>query len=315
MKSRQKRNTHFQINSADRALDLGKGAAIMGILNTTPDSFHDGGVLQDDCGGIDLDRAVDQALAMVRDGAAIIDIGGESSRPGADKISATEEIQRTVPLIARLRKLSNVMISVDTYKAEVAEQALKAGADIVNDISGFTFDPALPLICKKYKAAVVLMHTPVIPELMQWSMGTNSGKDDIITRVSNFLASSIAIAEQHSVHNIIIDPGFGFGKSIAENFRLLGHLGSFLQLERPILAGVSRKSFLGYAITPHGKETLPPAERFAATLAAETVALMQGASIVRVHDVLEAVQSMKIVENIRALSPSNSHHSDVSFKN
>jgi len=299
MQNNQKKKTNFQINSADRVLDLGEGAAIMGILNTTPDSFYDGGVLQGKKGCIDLDRALDLALAMARDGAAIIDIGGESSRPGADRISASEEIRRTVPLIALLRKHSDIMISIDTFKAEVAEQALKAGADIVNDISGFTFDAALPLICNKFKAAVVLMHTPVTPKFMQWSMRTHPGRDDILTTVSNFLAHSIALAQQHSIENIIIDPGFGFGKSVAENFRLLGHLSSLKKLKRPILAGVSRKSFLGKAITAGGEEILPPAERFAATIAAQAVALMQGTSILRVHDVLAAAQSVRVMENVQ----------------
>jgi dihydropteroate synthase len=315
MSSIQKMANRMRINCADRVLDLSEGAKIMGILNTTPDSFYDGGALLGDGGGIDLDQAVELALAMVRDGASIIDIGGESSRPGAEKISAAEEIERTVPLITRLRKSCDVLISIDTYKAEVAEQALKAGADMVNDISGFTFDPVLPLICRKYQAAVILMHTPVTPKAMRWSTATHSGNDDIITRVSRFLANSIALAEQHSIENIIIDPGFGFGKSVAENFRLLGHLNALCKLGRPILAGVSRKSFLGHAITAPGEETPPPAERLAASIAAETIALMQGASILRVHDVQAAVQSVRVMENIRELRPSNPHRSDVSFKN
>jgi len=313
MSSIQKMETHKQINCADRMLDLNKGAKIMGILNTTPDSFYDGGTLLGDAGAIDLDRAVELALAMARDGASIIDIGGESSRPGAEKISATEEIERTAPLIARLRKKCDLLISIDTYKAEVAEEALKAGADMVNDISGFTFDPELPLICRKYQAAVVLMHTPVTPKAMQWSTATRSGEDDIIARVRSFLANSIALAQRHSIENIIIDPGFGFGKSVAENFRLLKELNALCELERPILVGVSRKSFLGHAITEPGEEVPPPAGRLAATIAAETIALMHGASIVRVHDVQAAMQSVRVMENIRELRPSNTHRSDLSF--
>lgn len=305
----------MQINCTGRVLDFSEGAKIMGILNTTPDSFYDGGALQGDTGGVDLDRAVELALAMVRDGASIIDIGGESSRPGAEKISAAAEIERTVPLITRLRRCCDAIISIDTYKAEVAEQALKAGADMVNDISGFTFDQALPLICQKYQAAVVLMHTPVAPNAMQWSTATHSGEDDIITRVSTFLANSIALAEQHSIENIIIDPGFGFGKSVAENFRLLGHLNTLCDLGRAILVGVSRKSFLGHAIAAPGEETPPPADRLAVTIAAETIALMQGASILRVHDVQAAMQGVRVMANILNLEPLNPHRSDVSFQN
>ncbi len=289
----------FRVNCTDCVLDFGDGPKIMGILNTTPDSFYDGGIFLEDTDGIDLDRALDYALSMIRDGASIIDIGGESSRPGADKISSIEEIKRTAPLIALLRRKSDVLISIDTYKADVAEEALRAGANIVNDISGFTFDAHLPAICSTFKAAVILMHTPVKPELMQWSTGTKPGEEDILLRVSRFLADSIARAEAHSIDNIILDPGFGFGKSVEENFRLLGQLRSLLSLGRPILAGLSRKSFLGHAITAPGRETVSPAERLAATIAAETIALLHGANILRVHDVRAAVQSLRVVEAMK----------------
>ena len=304
----------FRITCADRVLDLSEGAKVMGIVNTTPDSFYDGGALQGKTGGVDVDRAQEQALAMVREGATIIDVGGESSRPGAEKISAASEIERTVPIIARLRQCSDVFISIDTYKAEVAEAALKAGADIVNDISGFTFDSELPAMCRKYSAPVVLMHTPVTPEAMQWSTATHSGNDDIIAKVSGFLANSIAIAEHHAIENIIIDPGFGFGKSVAENFQLLRELSMLHKLGRPILVGVSRKSFLGHAITLPGGEMPPPADRLAATITAQSVALQQGAAILRVHDVPAAMQCIRVMENLDDLRSLTHHRSDVSFK-
>ncbi len=288
----------FRINCADRILDLSEHPVIMGILNTTPDSFYDGGTLQKKLSGVDLDRALDHALGMIRAGASIIDIGGESSRPGAELISAAEEIDRTIPLIALLHKKTDILISIDTYKAAVAEKALQAGAHIVNDISGFTFDNDLPCVCSKYRAGVILMHTPVKPDSMKWSTGIESGGIDIISRVSCSLRESIARAEEHAIDDIIIDPGFGFGKSVAENFRLLGQLSSLLTLQRPILAGLSRKSFLGHAITDPGHEILPPAERLPATIAAETIALCNGASILRVHDVEAASQSLRIVETL-----------------
>jgi dihydropteroate synthase len=290
----------FKLNCAGRMLDLSAGPKIMGILNTTPDSFYDGGSFQGHGHDLDLDRAIGYALAMIRAGASIIDIGGESSRPGAEKISEREEIARTVPLISLLRQKSEVMISIDTYKGEVAEAALRAGAHIVNDISGFTFDPLLPAICRKYRAAVVLMHTPVKPESMQWSTGTDSGTEDIVAKVSRSLAHSIALAEEHSIEDIVIDPGFGFGKSVEENFRLLDQLDSLLNLGRPILAGVSRKSFLGHAITPPGTQMPPPAERLAATIAAQMTALMRGASILRVHDVNAAMQCTSVLRAMHA---------------
>ena len=293
------KDPRFIINCTDKVLDLGAGPKIMGILNTTPDSFYDGGLLRGDTIGIDFGLALDYALGMIGEGASIIDIGGESSRPGADKISSGEEIERTAPLIALLRRKSDVLISIDTYKADVAEQALLAGANIVNDISGFTFDCELPVICSKYQAAVILMHTPVQPSLMRWSTGTDAGNEDILLRVSSFLAHSIALAEEHLIENIIIDPGFGFGKSVGENFRLLGQLRSLQSLGRPILAGLSRKSFLGHAMTSPGKEMIPPKGRLPATIAAETIALMHGASILRVHDVLEAVHTLRVVESLK----------------
>ena len=286
----------FRINCAGRILDLSKGPVIMGIVNTTPDSFYDGGTFQKKAGAIDLDQAFDHALGMIQSGATIIDIGGESSRPGAKLISEAEEIERTIPLIKLLHKKTDVLISIDTYKASVAEKALQAGAHIVNDISGFTFDNDLPAICRKYRAAVILMHTPVKPDAMQWSTGIDSGGENIIASVSSFLQRSIATAEKYAIDDIIIDPGFGFGKSVAENFHLLNHLGSLLTLGRPILAGLSRKSFLGHAISHRGNETPPPGERLPASIAAGTIALLNGASILRVHDVEAALQSLGVVE-------------------
>lgn len=287
------RSARFCINAVERVLDLSSEPKIMGIVNMTPDSFYDGGVF-----GVDVGMAVEHALGMVEAGAAIIDIGGESSRPGAERISAEEEIARIVPVISILRERTDVLISVDTYKAAVAERALQAGAHMVNDISGFTFDADLPMVCQRYGAAVVLMHTPLRPEVMGWSMGAGSDEEDVVTRVSGFLRRSIAVAEEHGITDIIIDPGFGFGKSVEENFRLLGRLGELLELGRPILAGVSRKSFLGHSITVPGGEMPPPSERLAATIAAGMIALAKGASILRVHDVAEAVQSLKVASQV-----------------
>ena len=289
------KQVRFRINCAGRILDLSEGPVIMGILNTTPDSFYDGGTFKNEARALDLESALDHALAMIRDGASIIDIGGESSRPGAAVVSVDEEIQRTAPLIALLRKRTEVLISIDTYKAAVAEAALRAGAHLVNDISGFTFDRHLPDVCHKYGAAAILMHTLVKPDSMLWSTGIESGEEDIVASVGRFLRDSIARAEAHGVDDIIIDPGFGFGKSVAENFQLLGRLDSLLALGRPILAGVSRKSFLGHAIARPGDETPPPSRRLSATLAAETIALCRGASILRVHDVEEAGECVRIV--------------------
>ncbi len=300
MRTNKMNEPRFRLNCSGKVLDLSEGPKIMGILNTTPDSFYDGGCFQNSATGPDLDRALAHALRMIRDGAAIIDIGGESTRPGSIKIPAEEEIARTIPLIALLRQKSEILISIDTSKAEVAEKALQAGAHIVNDISGFTFDPRLPEICKKYQAAVILMHTPVDPFTMQWSTLTESGQEEIISKIQSSLRRSIALAAKYGIEDIIIDPGFGFGKSVEENFRLLGHLKELQSIQRPILAGLSRKSFLGHAITAPGKETAPPGERLSATIAANTMALMNGAAILRVHDVLAAAQSLRVFNAVGA---------------
>ncbi len=291
------RATHYRLNCRERLLDLAEGPIIMGILNTTPDSFYDGGAFKEGSQAVDLDRAMEHALAMIRAGASIIDIGGESTRPGSEKISAEEEIRRTIPLIERLSKKTDVLISIDTWKSEVAEKALQAGAHMVNDISGFTFDARLPEVCGRYRAAAVLMQTPVKPDTMQWSSATGSGSEDIVAAVTRHLRRSIALAEEHQVHDIIIDPGFGFGKSVDENFMLLDRLDELSLLDRPVLAGLSRKSFLGHAIARPGEPAPPPAERLAATTAAHTIALMRGASILRVHDVKEASECLAIVRN------------------
>jgi dihydropteroate synthase len=291
--------TNFLVECAGIALDLRRGAVVMGIVNTTPDSFYDGGTFHSGHREPDLDRALDHALSMLDAGASIIDIGGESTRPGADKISAEEEISRTVPLIGQLRKKSDALISIDTYKAEVARRALDAGANMVNDISGFTFDPGLPEVCARFGAAVVLMHTPVTPQQMRWSTGTASGGGDIVDRVAGFLASAVARAEAHGVRGIMVDPGFGFGKSVEENFSLLRRLRELEVLNRPVLAGVSRKSFLGQAIARNGEAPPPPSERLAATIAAQTAALLGGAAVIRAHDVRDAVQCRDVVKVLR----------------
>lgn len=286
---------HYLLDCSGCELDLRRKPAVMGIVNLTPDSFSDGGMFQLADRKTDLERAVDYALSMVRDGAAIIDVGGESSRPGAAKISAAEEIRRTAPFIALLRKKSDVLISIDTCKAEVADAALGEGAQIVNDISGFTFDRALPPVCRRYRAAAVLMHAPLTPQEMKWSTETVSAPEEITRRVMAFLQRAVASAENAGIDNIVIDPGFGFGKSVEENFRLLGNLHALLELRRPLLAGVSRKSFLGRAVQKQGESEPPPAERHDASNAAQTIALMNGASIIRAHDVRSAFQAAAVV--------------------
>ncbi|MFP9190967.1 dihydropteroate synthase [Natronosalvus vescus] len=250
--------------------------AVMGILNVTPDSFHDGG--QYDA----LEAAVDQARSMVADGATIIDVGGESTRPGADPVSVAEEINRVVPVIERLSDLE-ALVSVDTRRAVVAEAALEAGADIINDVSGLE-DPEMRFVAAESDAPLVLMHSidaPVVP-------GKEVQYDDVVEDVIDQLTERVLLAEKAGLERdrIVIDPGLGFGKSPVESFELLGRLEEFRALGCPLLVGHSHKSMFGHVGRDHG-------ERLEPTVAATALAVDRGADIVRVHDVAENVAAVR----------------------
>ena len=257
---------------------------IMGILNVTPDSFSDGGKF------IHLDKALSQAQYMEKNGADIIDIGGESTRPGAISVSVKEEINRTIPVIEEIRKFSNISISIDTYKSEVAEKALLAGADFINDISGFTFDSRMMEIVKKFDVPVVLMHIKGTPQDMQ----TNPTYIDVIKDLLEFFSFQINKALDFGIKKvqIIIDPGIGFGKQLNDNFILIRRLKEFSELGFPILIGPSRKSFIGLTLDS------PPEYRLEGTLAAVSAGILNGASIVRVHDVKEVKRTVIITDKI-----------------
>ena len=257
---------------------------IMGILNVTPDSFSDGGKF------IHLDKALSQAQYMEKNGADIIDIGGESTRPGAVAVSLEEEINRTIPVIEEIRKYSNISISIDTYKSEVAEKALLAGADFINDISGLTFDSRMMEIVKKFDVPVVLMHIKGTPRNMQ----TNPTYIDVIKDLLEFFSFQINKALDFGIKKvqIIIDPGIGFGKQLNDNFILIRRLKEFSELGFPILIGPSRKSFIGLTLDS------PPEYRLEGTLAAVSAGILNGASIVRVHDVKEVKRTVIITDKI-----------------
>ena len=257
---------------------------IMGILNVTPDSFSDGGKF------IHLDKALSQAQYMEKNGADIIDIGGESTRPGAISVSVKEEINRTIPVIEEIRKFSNISISIDTYKSEVAEKALLAGADFINDISGFTFDSRMMEIVKKFDVPVVLMHIKGTPQDMQ----TNPTYIDVIKDLLEFFSFQINKALDFGIKKvqIIIDPWIGFGKQLNDNFILIRRLKEFSELGFPILIGPSRKSFIGLTLDS------PPEYRLEGTLAAVSAGILNGASIVRVHDVKEVKRTVIITDKI-----------------
>jgi dihydropteroate synthase len=291
--------SRFRLNCAGTTLDLSARPAIMGIVNLTPDSFFDGGAYGAEAQESTLESALESALAMVRAGAEIIDVGGESTRPGAEPVSAEEEMRRTIPFIELLRRHSDVLISIDTWKSEVAETALRAGANIVNDISGFTFDPVMPEACARHRAGVVLMHTPAKPDTLRWSYNTGAEAEEVMSRVTGFLRRSVALAREHGIEAIMVDPGLGFGKTVEENYLLLARLDELHELGCPVLAGASRKSFLGQAIRKPGEEVPPPSERLNATISANTIALLHGADILRVHDVQAAADARAVVEAMR----------------
>lgn len=258
----------------------------MGVLNITPDSFSDGGL------HFDLDAAVDHGLRMVDEGADIIDIGGESTRPGSDPVTREEEIRRTIPVIAALAPKVPVPISIDTYKSDIARRALDAGASIVNDISGLRFDPGMARVVADHGVPVVLMHIKGTPKSMQ----TNPVYSDLISEIVDYLRESIRIALEAGLREdlIIIDPGIGFGKTFDHNLEILNNLGKFSGLNKPLLVGPSRKAFLGKILGD-----APATDRLEGTAAAVTASILGGAHIVRVHDVREMVRVARVADAIK----------------
>lgn len=265
----------MQLILRDKKLPLNR-PLIMGILNVTPDSFSDGGRYATTA------KAVKRAFEMDAEGADIIDIGGESSRPGSLKISPREEIRRVVPVIEKIReKNRKIPVSVDTYKPEVAEAALKAGADMINDITGGVFDPRCMELAAKYGAGYVIMHMQGTPENMQ--KAPRYSKKGVVSNIKSFLKKQVKAALRAGIkkQGLVIDPGIGFGKTLRHNFEIIDSLGAFCRLGLPVLAGASRKSMIGKVLG------LGPDERLFGTAATTAVLAMKGASIIRVHDVRE----------------------------
>lgn len=273
------------IQSKGRLFDL-QSPFVMGILNVTPDSFYDGGRYTH------TEAAVARAAQMLSEGADILDIGGASSRPGAETVPESEEIQRVVPVIAAIRQqYPDAIISIDTWRAAVARAAVAAGADIVNDISAGTLDPMLIPTVAELQVPYILMHIQGTPQTMQLQPEYN----DVATEVLDFLSQKVATLRSAGIRDIIIDPGFGFGKTIAHNYALLRELHTYRQvLQLPLLAGVSRKSMIYKLLNITAEESLP------ATTALHLFALQQGADILRVHDVREAVQARTLYQALSA---------------
>ena len=259
----------------------------MGILNITPDSFSDGGRY------LNTSRAIDRAFEMVDNGADIIDIGGESTRPGSDFISKDEELQRIVPVIQEIRNQdSETLISIDTYKSDVAEIAVDLGANIVNDISGLTFDQNMSTFLSGRDIPVIIMHIKGKPKTMQ----SNPIYDDLLNDINSFFKKQIIFAQSNGIvrDNIILDPGIGFGKTFNHNLTIINNLKGLCNLGHPIMVGTSRKAFIGDILDA------PPSERVEGTIASVVASVINGANIVRVHDVKEIKKAIMVIEKILA---------------
>jgi dihydropteroate synthase len=301
----------FEWSLGSRSLPLGKRTLVMGVINVTPDSFSDGGV------HLDRDAAVEYGLQLLQDGAEIVDVGGESTRPGAKVLAAAEtagkdsasvgpqhpekqpvsekeELERVIPVISALKqKRPEAVISVDTYRANVARAAVEAGAEIVNDVSGFRWDPRMVKMLAGLKCGAVLMHMRGRPE--EWH--SLPPVSDIVMLVKRELRAWADVAQIGGVkrERIVLDPGFGFGKSFQENYPLLKRFDELHELRYPLLAGVSRKSFIGRALARNGKDAAV-AERIYGTVAAETAVILKGAHIIRTHDVRACADAVRVAD-------------------
>jgi len=292
----------FQWNIGARTLELGRRTLIMGVVNVTPDSFSDGGMF------IDAEKAVVRAEQLLDEGANIIDIGGESTRPGSAVVSEEEERRRVLPVIRDLkRRRIDAVVSVDTYKASVARAAVELGAEVVNDVSGFRWDPKMAKTVAELKVGAVLMHTRGRPE--EWSSLPPIGDPVLIVKRDLRQWAEAATLAGVKRDHLVLDPGFGFGKRLEENYPLLAHFAELQQMGFPLLAGVSRKSFIGRMLAAEGKnksdgndknkdqnKDAEVGERLYGTLAAETGLILKGAHIIRTHDVRLALDAARVAD-------------------
>lgn len=281
----------FQLKMASRSLALGKRTLVMGVLNVTPDSFSDGGKF------FEPRRAIEHALEMEEAGAGLLDIGGESTRPGSQGTPVETQIARVLPVLEGLRGRLKIPVSIDTRKAEVAEAALAVGAQIINDVSGLKHDPRMAETAARHRAPLILMHMHGEPATMQKGPFAR----DVMKDVMQGLRASVALARKAGVakSQIILDPGIGFGKSFQQNYELLRRLPELAKLDYPLLVGTSRKGFLGAMLARDGRPA-PPEERLWATAATVTASILGGAHIVRVHDVVEMVQVARVADCVLA---------------
>jgi len=277
--------TQYAIRCRKRTLTLGKRTLLMGVLNVTPDSFSDGGLFYD------KEKAIPHGLRMVEEGADIIDIGGESTRPGSKPLELEEELRRVIPVIKSIAAEVDVPISIDTYKSTVAQKAIEAGAEMINDISGLNFDPTLAEVASREDVPLVLMHIRGTPETMQ----KNVHYDSLFSEILHYLKDSIHRAESAGLdpRQIIIDPGIGFGKTGEDNLFIIRNLFEFRILGKPILLGTSRKSFIGKILDTE------VGDRLEGTLSSIAAGVLNGANIIRCHDVLQAKRAIAVVDAVR----------------
>jgi len=277
--------TRFTLRCRKQTFELGRRTLLMGILNITPDSFSDGGLF------FDKEKAISHGLKMVEQGADLIDIGGESTRPGSKPLELEEELHRVIPVIESLSRKIDIPISIDTYKSKVAERAIGAGAEIINDISGLHFDPDLARVASKEDIPIILMHIRGTPETMQKDIHYES----LFSEIIQYLKEGVERAESAglSPEKIIIDPGIGFGKTLEDNLLIIKNLSEFRVLGKPILLGTSRKTFIGRILNAE------PRDRLEGTLATIAIGVLNGAHIVRCHDIIEAKKAIAVADAIR----------------
>jgi len=275
----------FTIHCRKKTLTVGKRTLLMGVLNVTPDSFSDGGLF------FDKEKAITHGIRMVEEGADILDIGGESTRPGSKPLELEEELRRVIPVIESLSKEVEVPISIDTYKSAVAQRAIEAGAEIINDISALRFDPNLVQVAVRENTPLILMHIRGTPETMQ----KNIYYESLFSEILQYLKGSIQMAESAGVapQQIIVDPGIGFGKTVEDNLLIIKNLFEFRTLGKPILLGTSRKSFIGKILNAGG------GGRLEGTLSSIAIGVLNGAHVIRSHDVLQAKKAIAVADAIR----------------
>lgn len=274
-------NDNYSYHIGKKVYDLSSRTHVMGVLNVTPDSFSDGGKF------VKTDDAVMHAKQMELEGADFIEVGGASARPGAEEVSADEELNRVIPVIKILSKELTVPISVDTYRSKVADEALTAGAVIVNDISGFNMDENMAAVAAKHKATVIAMHMKGTPKDMQ----KDPKYDNVVAEVAQYFENVMWKANVAGIKQVIIDPGIGFGKTIEHNLTLLKHLPELKRLDSPIMIGVSRKSMIGKILNIDDVN-----DRHEGTITLNAIAVLNGANIIRVHDVKEGVRTAKMLD-------------------